>query len=75
MKTAWFKRWGWLHLPISWQGALIVLAALTFCAQVFWAIDRRSHSVTDTLYGIFPFFACSFLLFDWIANRTSHETK
>jgi hypothetical protein len=37
---------------------------------VFLAIDRKSHSVSDTLYGVFPFFACAFLLFDWIAGRT-----
>ena len=75
MKINWFKRWGWFHLPVSWQGVIIALATLLFCAQVFWAIDRRSHSVTDTLYGVFPFLVCSFLLFDWIANRASHETK
>ena len=73
MKIPWFKKFGWFHLPVSWQGALLTLAALAFCAQVFWAVDRRSHSVTDTLYSIFPFFACSFLLFDWVATRTSHE--
>ncbi len=53
----------------------MLLMALAFCAQVFWAVDRRSHSVTDTLYGVFPFFACCFLLLDWIAARTTHATK
>lgn len=71
MKTMWFKRLGWLHVPISVPGALITLAALAFCTQVFRAIDRHSHSATDTLYGIFPYFVCSFLLVDWIARRTS----
>jgi hypothetical protein len=71
MQTKWFKRWGWLYCPVSVPGTVILLAALAFCAQVFWAIDRRSHSATDTLYGIFPFFVCCFLLFDWIASRTS----
>ena len=75
MKTEWFKRWGWFYLPVSMPGVLAVVAALLFCAQVFWAIDRRSHSVTDTLYGIFPFFVCTFLLLDWVAARTSRETK
>ena len=73
MKTTWFKRWGWFHLPVSVPGAIVALAALAFCAQVFWAVDRRSHSVTDTLYSIFPFFVCTFLLLDWIAARTSHD--
>jgi hypothetical protein len=71
MRTIWFKRVGWVYLPISVPGAFITLAALSFCAQVFVAIDRHSHSASDTLYGFFPFFACAFLLLDWIAGRTS----
>jgi hypothetical protein len=74
MKTQWFKRLGWFYLPVSLPGVVIALAALAFCAQVFLAIDRKSHSVSDTLYGVFPFFASSFLLFDWIAGRTSHQS-
>jgi hypothetical protein len=73
MKNIWFKRVGWLYLPVSAPGALITLAALAFCVQVFLAIDRHSHSASDTLYGVFPFFACAFLLFDWIAGRTSDK--
>lgn len=71
MKSIWFKRIGWIYLPISIPGVVITLAALAFCAQMFLAIDHHSHSVSDTLYGIFPFFACTFLLFDWVAGRTS----
>ena len=73
MKTVWLKRAGWIHLPISVPGAVITLAALAFCVQVFLAVDHKSHSVSDTLYGVFPFFACAFLLFDWIAGRTSDK--
>lgn len=71
MKTTWFKRWGWFYIPVSLPGIAITLAALAFCAQVFPVIDRHSHSVSDTLFGVFPFFACCFLLFDWVAARTS----
>jgi hypothetical protein len=73
MKIPWFKRVGWFFVPCSVPGIAITLMALTFCAQVFWAVDRRSHSVSDTLYGIFPYFAGAFLLFDWIASRTSNN--
>lgn len=73
MKNAWFKRFGWFYLPVSAPGAIITLAALGFCAQVFLAVDRHSLSVSDTLYGIFPFFASLFLLFDWLAGRTSDK--
>ena len=73
MKTQWFKRLGCFFVPVSLPGAVITLAALAFCAQVFLAVDRKSHSVSDTLYGVCPFFACVFLLFDWVAGRTSDK--
>ena len=73
MKPVWFKRVGWIYLPVSVPGVIVALMALAFCAQVFLAVDRKSHSVSDTLYGVFPFFACAFLLFDWIAARTSDK--
>jgi len=75
MKTTWFRRWGWFYRPVSWQGIVIVLGVLVFCAQVFLAVDRKSHSVSDTLYGVFPFFVPCFLMLDWIAARTCHEPK
>ena len=71
MKSVWFKRWGWFYIPVSLPGIIIAPAALAFCLQVFTAIDRKSHSASDTLYGIFPYFACAFLLYEWIAGRTS----
>ena len=75
MKNSWFKRLGWLFYPISWQGFVISMLALAFCVQVFVAMDRRSHSVSDTLYGIFPYFACCFLLLNWVAQNSSQRTE
>jgi hypothetical protein len=71
MKTIWFKRWGSFYWPTSWQGLVVTVMAVAFCIQVFVALDRRSHSVSDTCFGIFPFFVPCFLLLDWVASRTS----
>ncbi len=71
MTHAWFRPWGWLHRPVSWQGWLAVVLAVLFCVQVFTAIDRHSHSASDTLYGVFPFFVCAFLLLEWLAAHTT----
>ncbi len=71
MKQVWFKRIGWFHLPVSLAGGVVFLAAIGFCINVFLAVDRRSHSASDTFYGVFPFFACTFLIVDWIARSTS----
>ena len=73
MTRRWFTPWGLVYLPVSFEGFCITLLALAFCAQVFWAIDRHSHSVTDTLYGIYPFWGVTFLGLMFIASRTSAE--
>ena len=40
-------------------------------AQVFIAVDARSHSVNDTLYEVFPFRGVTILSWDWIARRSA----
>ncbi|HEY5490326.1 MAG TPA: hypothetical protein VIK25_03945 [Gemmatimonadaceae bacterium] len=67
----WFRRIGWFHVPVSIPGAVVTMGALAFCVQVFWAVDRHSHSVSDTLYGVYPFILPTLLLLDWVASRTS----
>ena len=67
----WFRRTGWFHVPVSLAGVIVTLGALAFCVQVFLAVDRNSHSVSDTLYGVYPFIIPTLLLLDWVASRTS----
>ena len=71
MSRKWFKPWGWIYRPTSVEGAVVTLFALLFCINVFIAIDRHSHSVTDTLYGIFPFFVPTLMLLNWVASKSS----
>lgn len=70
METKWFKKWGIVFIPVSIIGVIMYVLALAFCANVFLAIDSHSHSNTDTLYGIFPFFVCAFTILFWIASNT-----
>jgi len=65
-----FVPWGWVYRPASVGGAIVTLLALAFCVNVFIAIDRNSHSVSDTLYGVFPFFAPTLILLNWFASKT-----
>ena len=71
--TIWFKPWGWIYRPTKWQGFFIILAGLAFCVQVFFAVDRNSHSVSDTLYGIFPYVVPCLMILYWVASKTSDE--
>lgn len=68
-----FRAWGLAYRPINGLGWLITIAALVFMVQVFLAIDARSHSNTDTLYGIYPFWGVTFLLWAWLAGRMSRD--
>ena len=71
MTRNWFAPIGWFYRPRSAGGWIVTLAAFAFCVQVFIAVDRGSHSVSDTLYGVFPFVVPTVLLVNWIAFRTS----
>lgn len=75
MKKSWFKEWGLIYYPISWQGFILTILALAFCVQVFLAVDSNSHSVSDTLYGVFPFVVPTLLVLGWIASKTSNQRQ
>lgn len=71
MSIMWFKPWGWIYRPVSWQGIGLILLSIAFCINVFVAVDRSSHSISDTLYGVFPYVVCSLGVLNWIASKSS----
>jgi hypothetical protein len=75
MKIRWFREWGPIYYPISWQGFLLTLLIFAFCVQAFIAVDRHSHSVSDTLYGIFPYIVPSILALFFIASKTCSSSS
>jgi hypothetical protein len=71
LKKPWFTRWGWIHRPISPIGWLLAGLAVAFCVRVFIAVEVRSHSASDTLYGIFPYVVPCLILLEWVATKSS----
>jgi len=71
----WFSPWGWIYRPTSVEGVLLVLIVLAFSVQVFLAVDRHSHSVSDTLYGVFPFVLPALMVLNWIAGKTCGDVR
>jgi hypothetical protein len=66
-----FVAWGPIHRPVTLLGWLITFASIALILNVFVAVDARSHSASDTLYGVFPYWGVTFLLWDWIARWLS----
>lgn len=75
MKRSWFKEWGLIYYPVSWQGFTLTILVLAFCVQVFLAVDGNSHSASDTLYDVFPFVVSALLVLGWIASKTSSQKQ
>ena len=71
MKQEWFKKSGWIYVPVSATGIVLYLMTIVFCVTVFLAVDRQSHSNSDSLYGIFPYFVSAFTVLFWIASNRS----
>ena len=71
MKTVWFKKFGWFFLPTSILGWITVLLFGFLLATVVMAANRNSHSVSDMLYGIFPYAVCCFYVVNWIGSNAS----
>jgi hypothetical protein len=71
MDRRWFVPWGWIYRPVSWPGLAATVLAAAFCVQVFLAVDRHSHSASDTLYGIFPCVVPCLMILNWIASKTA----
>lgn len=69
MKT--FLKRKYIHVPASFFGYLIWIAAIIFLITVVVAVDKESHSVSDTVYGIFPYVVSTFLLVEWFASKLS----
>lgn len=69
--SIWFRPAGWVFRPVSWQGYAAIAIALAFCTLAFLAVDRHSHSASDTLFGFFPYAVPAFLLLNWLASKTS----
>lgn len=69
----WFKPFGFVFLPVSIPGWIISILAAAFCLHIFLFVDGPSYSVSDTLYGVFPYWVPTFLLWIWIASQTSSD--
>jgi hypothetical protein len=73
MKKIWFKKYGWIYIPISAIGFLIAAFTIILCVHDFLAVDRNSHSVSDTYYNFIPYGGLYIIIYMWVASNTSEK--
>ena len=71
MNNIWFKKLGWVYVPVHAMGLLVTFICIALNIMFFVAIDRNSHSVSDTLIQFFVYFTCVAFWWKWIAQRMS----
>lgn len=69
----WFKKWGWVYLPISAMGWILTALLAFIIGWIFKVADRHSHSGSDTLMNTFPWAWIGIVTLGWIASKTSGE--
>ena len=73
MKSVYFKRFGIFYYPVHAAGWLSTLGAAALCVWFFIAIDRNSHSVSDTLIHFFVYASSVAFWWKWLAEATSEN--
>lgn len=74
MTKNWFKPAGWIYYPASIIGWIITIFIIILIVHDFLAVDRKSHSVSDTYYGFIPYGGLYFVFYMWIASKTSSKS-
>lgn len=67
----WFKKYGWIYIPVHVAGMIVTLSAIVFLIPVYIAVVRNGHSVSDDLYNLFVYTSCTAFWWKWIAEKTS----
>lgn len=67
----WFKKTGWIYMPISAEGLMVTALAVVFMVPVTIAIIRNGHSVSDDCYHLFVYTTCTAFWWKWVAEKTA----
>ena len=75
MNLPWFKRFGIFFIPSTIIGWLILLGGFAYLVYVFIDIDKKSHSVSDTLINFVFNVLIICAVYSLIGYLTSRESK
>jgi predicted neutral ceramidase superfamily lipid hydrolase len=68
-----FKKTGWIYLPVSIAGWIVLLAYAVISIVTLLAIDNRYNSLTNSAIRFFPYFISYSVIYFWIAGNTCND--
>jgi hypothetical protein len=71
----WFKRYGIINVPSSFPGWLLFILGVAYAVYSFFEIDRKSHSVSDTLMNFAFRLLMIFIVYSIISYFTGTSDK
>ncbi len=74
MKLNWFRRVGLVYVPGNKAGWIILVVSLGCAIYLFFDIDSRSHSVSDTIINFMLNFLIIGAFYNLIAFMTSSRS-
>ena len=74
MEQLWFKKAGWIYLPIHTMGYVVTLFAIILMVPVTMAVIRNGHSISDDLYEMFVYGTCTAFWWKWVAEKTCNKS-
>lgn len=66
-----FKKRGWIYVPVHILGWMVTIVISLIAMFFFLAIDKHSHSASDTLIGFLPYGTSLAAIYFFIAINTS----
>jgi hypothetical protein len=66
-----FKKAGWIYLPVSFSGWVIIIGYVAISIITLVSIDRNYNSLINSLIRFFPYFISFSVVYYWIAANTS----
>ena len=64
-----FRKTGWIYVPVSPIGWIVVLLYAAISVVTLVAIDSRYNSLYNSLIRFFPYFMGFSVLYFWIASN------
>jgi hypothetical protein len=58
---------------VAWQGWALYVPFIYWLVSTFVTVDSSTHSVSDTIYGIIPYWVAGAVVLHWIAANTSKK--